>query len=202
MSATLPSVQTPAQTIRIEFTDWQCGHHWQCPKPILDLTSKEQAASILMAMGCCISQPGSARAWVIEGNRFTHWYLTDDHASEVNSWAEMPLIVPCGADADFTLDEFEEDALHELLGQYGPLLRDWTPATPLWAGEVVLTRMTAEQLASYERPAGCPPFRVAAEPDLLAQARQRGAQYREDHAAYLAELAAEGHPAQTGGSHV
>ena len=52
---------TDAAPFTLRFMAWQCGHHGMRPDDI-PVHSIEQAQAIVNAIGCAISQPGSARA--------------------------------------------------------------------------------------------------------------------------------------------
>lgn len=87
----------------LTFYDWECGHHGECPSPILSIASRAQARAICVAIAAAISQPGKARARLThpvtpapsqKGPRVTHvkaplpidpiveFFMTDDYVSE------------------------------------------------------------------------------------------------------------------------
>jgi len=80
----------------IEFFDWECGHHQDCPQPIKITCEDEDeeieaAEMILMAIAAAISQPGSAGAYLINSEelRMTY-YITDDYIRSDSDWEPVP----------------------------------------------------------------------------------------------------------------
>lgn len=82
--------------MRIEFFNWQCGHHQDCPEPIEikceDDNEDEDGAimiaeKILSAIAAAISQPGSAQAYLINSSddRLAY-YLSDDCIQADAEW--------------------------------------------------------------------------------------------------------------------
>lgn len=74
--------------MKLEFFDWECGHHQETPEPIEGI-SEEQAAAILNAISHAISQPFSARARLIDGDLAREYYLTDDYVSPHSFWKRV-----------------------------------------------------------------------------------------------------------------
>lgn len=74
--------------MRIEFYNWNCGHHQECPGSIeLPGDNGEQlvqmAEAILKAIAAAIVQPQSARARLVDESCFRKrdFFMTDDYVS-------------------------------------------------------------------------------------------------------------------------
>lgn len=74
--------------MKLEFFDWQCGHHQETPAPIEDL-SEAQAKAIMTAISHAISQPFSTRARLIDGDQAQEYYMTDDYISPHTFWSRI-----------------------------------------------------------------------------------------------------------------
>lgn len=116
-----------AAPITIQFIEWNCGHHCQCPKNIL-CHSVEQANLILQAISHAISQPGSVRAAVFNETHGTLAYITDDYCEQVkhiDSWGTRQTLY-VGTSTE--LEELQSDALKEAV--------DWIVGGPMpvWDG--------------------------------------------------------------------
>lgn len=86
---TASAAETPAdadEPMRIEFFDWECGHHGTCPEPITGLMTDDDVEDVLRAISHAISQPGKARARVICGGQECTYYLTDDYIAQDEPW--------------------------------------------------------------------------------------------------------------------
>jgi hypothetical protein len=166
----------PAQGITVQFFNWHCGHHQQCPDPIHGLASVEQAELILRAIGAAISQPDSARAWVIDGDRARKWYITDDHASEcTGEGGAMPVVLLFGADADLTLSEQDKEELQDAYSCWGTVHTNWDGNTWLEDGDIALTKLSATEIKQLPKSPWGLPVRIEEEGarrlgDVLAEA--------------------------------
>lgn len=192
-----------AAPFTLRFVEWQCGHHCQRPADI-DVTSPEQAIQIAWAIAHAISQPGNARAVLMNEDRAETVYITDDYVAVGHSssdqvrdyyqWAERPVVI-VGSEADIEAihsDELKEARESVLVGD---LIR-FDPRAVLYGDEIATSTQSQAELEAlalpkeaYEerhQPFELPPvFREAAE--VLTALRQEAA----DEAAYQAELAAD-----------
>ena len=129
---------TDAAPFTLRFMAWQCGHHGMRPDDI-PVHSIEQAQAIVNAIGCAISQPGSARAALFDDWRGTYIYLTDDHADAIHKdefgWALRTTIHHA------TPEEMAElEGLHAaVVDCYGGALKQWDGTAYLDELEVVTT---------------------------------------------------------------
>lgn len=73
--------------MRLEFYEWECGHHQDTPDSI-EVSSEEQAEAILCAISHAISQPGRAMAQLINDGMTKVYYLTDDYLTVHRDWQE------------------------------------------------------------------------------------------------------------------
>lgn len=78
------------EPMTIEFFDWCCGHHGECPGPITGLETDDDVERVLRAISHAISQPGHARARVTSGKQRCEYYLTDDHIEMSEPWEDIP----------------------------------------------------------------------------------------------------------------
>ena len=129
---------TDAALFTLRFMAWQCGHHGMRPDDI-PVHSIEQAQAIVNAIGCAISQPGSARAALFDDWRGTYIYLTDDHADAIHKdkfgWPLRTTIHYA------TPEEMAElEGLHAaVVDYYGRALKQWDGTAYLDELEVVTT---------------------------------------------------------------
>lgn len=137
--------------ITIQFIEWNCGHHCQCPSNIA-CQSVEQANLILQAISHAISQPGSVRAAVFNETHGTLAYITDDYHEEVknvDSWTPRKTLY---VGTSIELGELQSDAWKEAV--------DWIVGGPMpvWDGKSYLhnyeavTTLPPEELDSILAP--------------------------------------------------
>lgn len=141
--------------LTLHFTEWECGHHQQRPADI-QVSSMEQAAQILTAISHSISQPGHARAAIMDETHAVSVYLTDDYFSV--GFAE-PGVMPkhlfsCGAERS-TLFYGTETEILQLENAPYARAADWVYGGSLarWDGQSVFddyVGLTTLSLAELE----------------------------------------------------
>lgn len=141
------------EKLELHFTHWECGHHQQMPD-LIHVQSVEQAMGILRAISHAITQPGSARAAVVNEERGIDVYITDDYigvcrysANDVvppeQDWPHRPVVV-CG-DAE-TIAKLHAPEIVDVQWMLGPDLIEWDGKKPLECGEWVTVAQTREQI--------------------------------------------------------
>jgi hypothetical protein len=153
----------PDRGVRIEFFDWECGHHGQCPLPIAGL-QVEQVGPILRAISHAISQPGHARVRVTDSTGFTEAYITDDYVRfspgdlvdlvGVVGWPDRPVIVHSAA------PERMQALTDWIDGMEGAIAPAWNGTTALADYDWVVTALTPAELARLTRATTAPPPRL------------------------------------------
>ena len=159
--------------MRLEFFEWTCGHHQACPSAVEGIASPDQALAILQAIGAAISQPGSARARLIDddGRGFREYYIADDHAEALCShgaWSDLPVVLVGKA---LVGDRRAAEALSWHLGLVDDQVDGWDGQSPLAAYSFATTSLSADAVRALPRDTQHPPLRVVeVTPELLAAA--------------------------------
>lgn len=174
----------------LHFHSWECGHHQDCPGDIGSIESPEQAKAILSAIAAAISQPGSARAVLvndIEG--FRDIYLTDDYCdfNPNGTPVPRPYVVLCdeGTMREILSEEMK-GAREEVMEPDLCDAKEWDDEDWIGPWDAVLTTLTREQFdrrMHEDRELVDLPPRYLHGPAVLAQLRQAKADLDE----YLAE---------------
>lgn len=132
---------TDAAPFTLRFNEWRCGHHGRRPADI-PVQSIEQAQAIVNAIGCAISQPGSARAALFNDWRGITIYMTDDYADTIHKdewrWASRTTIYHATPEEMAELASLEAAACD----YYGRALKQWDGTAFLDEMEVVTTLPT------------------------------------------------------------
>ncbi|MES2888678.1 MAG: hypothetical protein V4739_11775 [Pseudomonadota bacterium] len=138
------SAPTSGADFTLHFTEWQCGHHCQRPEDI-PVHSPEQALQVLHAISCAISQPGHARAAILQASLAAGIYLTDDYVDPAPiAWRLRPQVVHGTAEE---LDQLMSAELKEERDWILPEdLSRWDERRYVWADESVLTTLTPAQV--------------------------------------------------------
>ena len=175
-------VQAPAQGLTLHFFDWECGHHQDTPRPVTGLANKEQAELVLRAIASAISQPGNARAWLMDDEEAEEAYITDDYVSWQSSKVARPVIILFPAGTDLELSSTDREDIPDYVGTaggYGELRTNWDGRSTLRDGDIALSTMTRDQLDLRERPDEELPAVVFEESAAWLQAaRDEGASWR------------------------
>ena len=144
--------------LTLRFTEWSCGHHATRPSDI-QVQSPEQAMQICIAISCAISQPGSARAVVMDETYYFDVYITDDYAAAghsssatpppSSSWLRRPTVIHGRAE---DIEAIHSDALQAALDDlHGPTDR-LDAAGYVDAGAVVTTTLSLDELTRMAAP--------------------------------------------------
>lgn len=155
--------------MKLEFFAWECGHHQERPEPIDGVVSADQALLILRAIGAAISQPGTARARLVDeaANAFREYYLTDDYAAEqFSTWSDLPVVLVC---PDLVGDRRAADALSWHLNLVDDLVDGWGGAAPLHGDSFATTALDLAAVQALPRDAEHPPLRIVEVTPALLQ---------------------------------
>lgn len=160
----------------LHFYAWRAGHHQQRPE-LIELPDPSLALPILRAVAAAISQPGSARAALVDDEHVVQFYLTDDYvdgAPPANTWdwLDRPLIVYGEqADLDAIAGEAMREAVEDVLWRW-PEPRPWD-GRYIDAGDFVLTTLTAERISARAEESECPIVAAIVRPaaEVLAELR-------------------------------
>lgn len=144
----------------LHFYGWQAGHHQQRPAPI-ELPDPALALPICRAIAAAISQPGSARAALVDDDHMFSFYLTDDYvdgAPPANTWdwLDRPLIVYGEqAELDAIASEEMREFVEDILWRW-PEPRPWAVGHYLDAGDFVLTTSSRAEILERGEVSECP----------------------------------------------
>lgn len=186
----------------VHFTEWQCGHHCQRPEDI-PVSSPEQASLILQAISHAISQPGHARAVLMNETHAATVYVTDDYVAVGHTdkaefpthyfqWALRPEVILGNASQ---IDEIHSPALAEAIESLHGGIERWDGKSEVWNNRIVTTTLSRAEVEAIAAPLDAyedrrvafelpPVFRAAAEvleelrqeaDDIAAMAQEGGA---------------------------
>lgn len=171
----------PPAPYTLHFVEWQCGHHQQRPADI-PVQTPAQGLLIAQAVAAAISQPGHARAVLMDESHGVSIYITDDYVDDARAfedqrnWSLRPCVV------HGTEDEVSRVLLPEFAEArdwvFGGDIKRWNGDVIVYTMEDVLSTSTPEQIMAnyvqgidlyeqrqlFELP---PRFRTAA--DVLAE---------------------------------
>ncbi|MGH8758087.1 MAG: hypothetical protein ACREVW_01005 [Burkholderiales bacterium] len=175
----------------LRFVEWQCGHHCQRPADI-PVETPEQASLILQAISHAISQPGHARAVLMNDTHAEFAYLTDDYVAVGHTdksefqdsfrWCYRPIVVH-GDTAQ--IEEIHSPALAEAIESLYVAIERWDGKAEVSANEIVTTTLGSAEIETIAAPLDpyeegrmlvfdVPPVLKAAA-DLLAELREEAA---------------------------
>lgn len=143
----------------LHFTEWQCGHHCQRPDDI-PVADPAQATLILQAISHAISQPGHARAVLLDTDSAQFAYITDDHVSvghgderkftsDGSGWTLRPVVVCCTPEQQAAI---HSDELKDARECWPELIEKWDGNGALWGAEFVTTTLTVAEVQAMAAP--------------------------------------------------
>lgn len=156
-----PTTEQPRKApFTLCFTEWRCGHHGQRPENI-PVETPAQAGLILDAISHAITQPGHARAVLMNDTHAMQAYITDDSVHigygtaatfpEHFGYADSrPILISGTAEQ---LAEMETPELNEAFEEiYGGMVERWNGKSEVGGTEVFCTTLPPAEILALGEP--------------------------------------------------